>query len=56
MAVAEVGGLGRIEHIVVLMLENRSSDHMLGYLSLDGGRAEIDGLRPGMANDLGARR
>jgi phospholipase C len=25
-------GLGAIEHIVVLMLENRSFDHMLGYL------------------------
>jgi phospholipase C len=26
------GGLAGIEHIVVLMLENRSFDHMLGYL------------------------
>jgi phospholipase C len=38
-----------VEHIVVLMLENRSFDHMLGYLSLPadrggGGRDEIDGL------------
>ena len=56
MAVAESNGLERIEHIVVLMLENRSFDHMLGYLSLEGGRTEIDGLRPGMANDLGGRR
>jgi phospholipase C len=28
--------LMRIEHIVVLQLENRSFDHMLGYLALDG--------------------
>jgi phospholipase C len=42
--------LDRIEHIVVLMLENRSFDHMLGYLSLEGGRDDIDGLRAGMAN------
>ena len=25
--------LQRIEHIVILMLENRSFDHMLGFLS-----------------------
>src|SRR5882724_5666969 len=28
-------GLAAIEHIVVLMLENRSLDHMLGYLYQD---------------------
>lgn len=28
--------LQRIEHIVVLQLENRSFDHMLGYLALEG--------------------
>jgi phospholipase C len=43
-------GLGHIEHIVVLMLENRSFDHMLGYLSLKGGRRDVDGLKPGMSN------
>jgi phospholipase C len=48
--VAEIGGLDRIEHIVVLMLENRSFDHMLGYQSLEEDRDEVDGLRPGMAN------
>ncbi len=42
--------LGDIDHIVVLMLENRSFDHMLGYLSLPvdaggRGRIEVDGLR-----------
>ncbi len=26
--------LSQVEHIVVVMLENRSFDHMLGYLSL----------------------
>jgi phospholipase C len=41
--------LAGIEHIVVLMLENRSFDHMLGYLSLPPeqggkGRSDIDGL------------
>lgn len=41
--------LQEIEHIVVLMLENRSFDHMLGYLSLPEsaggrGRSDIDGL------------
>jgi phospholipase C len=42
--------LERIEHIVVLMLENRSFDHMLGYLSLEKGRADIEGLTPGLQN------
>ena len=42
--------LARIDHIVVLMMENRSFDHMLGYLSLEAGRGDIDGLRAGHAN------
>src|SRR6185312_14845047 len=42
--------LNPIEHVVVVMLENRSFDHMLGYLSLPpalGGRErrDVDGLR-----------
>jgi phospholipase C len=37
--------LSEIEHIVVLMLENRSFDHMLGHLSLNG-RDDVDGLPP----------
>jgi phospholipase C len=45
--------LDQIEHIVVLMLENRSFDHMLGYLSLEGGRTDVDGLKPGMSNTAG---
>ena len=28
--------LQKIDHIVVLMMENRSFDQMLGYLALDG--------------------
>jgi phospholipase C len=40
--------LHKIEHIVVLMMENRSFDHMLGFLHIDEGRDDIDGLRPGL--------
>ncbi len=35
--------LQQIKHIVVLMMENRSFDMMLGHLSLDG-MADVDGL------------
>ena len=35
----------RIEHVIVLMLENRSFDHMLGYL--DHPDKKLDGLRFG---------
>jgi phospholipase C len=47
--------LDGIEHIVVVMLENRSFDHMLGYLSLpaaQGGRdrADVDGLKGPQTN------
>jgi phospholipase C len=45
-----VRALGQVDHIVVLMMENRSFDHMLGYLRLSGRRPELDGLLPGMAN------
>ena len=46
---AAVERLQAIDHIVVLMLENRSFDHMLGYLSLPpelggAGRRDVDGL------------
>ncbi len=42
--------LAAVEHIVVVMMENRSFDHMLGYLSLPAtlggrGRTDVDGLR-----------
>jgi phospholipase C len=44
------GNLANIDHIVVLMMENRSFDHMLGYLSLPvakggAGRTDVDGLK-----------
>src|SRR3954453_16596173 len=45
-----VEALGRIEHIVVLMQENRSFDQMLGYLRLSGRRPALEGLEGGMAN------
>ena len=48
--------LERVDHIVVLMMENRSFDHMLGYLSLEGGRSDVDGLRAGLANEHQGRR
>ncbi len=43
------GTLSHIDHIVVLTMENRSFDHMLGYLSLPAaqggaGRTDVDGL------------
>lgn len=44
------GELGKIDHIVVMMMENRSFDHMLGYLSLEGGRADVNGLAAQMSN------
>jgi phospholipase C len=36
-------GLSSISHIVVLMLENRSFDHMLGYLYADSGNVSASG-------------
>jgi phospholipase C len=44
--------LNQIETIVIVMMENRSFDHLLGYLSLPdwGGRTDVDGLTPGMKN------
>jgi phospholipase C len=47
---AAAKSLDQIDHIVVLMMENRSFDHMLGYLRLSGRRPELDGLQAGMAN------
>jgi phospholipase C len=40
--------LAKINHLVVLMMENRSFDHMLGYLKADGVVPEVDGLDPGV--------
>jgi len=50
-----VTNLEKVDHIVVLMLENRSFDHMLGYLSLEGGRGDVDGLRGEFANEHDGR-
>jgi phospholipase C len=38
-----VAGLAEIDHVVVLMLENRSMDHMLGYLYADSGNVSPAG-------------
>jgi phospholipase C len=45
--------LEKIEHIVILMMENRSFDQMLGYLALEG--HPVNGLRKGMTNSWGGR-
>jgi len=37
------GGLASVEHVVVLMLENRSFDHMLGFLYADAGNVSPSG-------------
>lgn len=41
--------LQRVDHLVFLMMENRSFDHMLGYLSHPNhaGRGDVDGLDGG---------
>jgi phosphoesterase family protein len=42
----DLGPLAQIDHIVVLMQENRSFDHLLGYLSKLKIKPEVDGLLP----------
>jgi phospholipase C len=42
----------RVDHIVVLMMENRSFDHMLGYLSLEKSRDDVDGLQASHSNPV----
>jgi phospholipase C len=42
--------LDSIKHIVVLMMENRSFDHMLGYLGLPGGVEGVNGLQNAQPN------
>ena len=39
-----------IDTLVILQMENRSFDHVFGSLSLLEGRADVDGLAPGMSN------
>jgi phospholipase C len=46
---AAAANLEKVDNVVVLMLENRSFDHMLGYLTL-GGRTDIDGLKGSESN------
>jgi phospholipase C len=48
--------LGKIDHIVVLMMENRSFDHLLGYLRLDDVLPGVDGLTGQESNDHGGTR
>jgi phospholipase C len=43
--------LQSIDHIVVLMMENRSFDQMLGYLK-SAGMSDVDGLEPGGDRDV----
>jgi phospholipase C len=50
-----VNPLDRIDHVVVLMMENRSFDHMLGYLKLTGANPDVDGLTGTERNDLDGR-
>lgn len=42
--------LAQIKHIVVLMMENRSFDQMLGYLGLPGGIEGLDGIQNAQPN------
>jgi phospholipase C len=46
----DLNRLMQIKHIVVLMMENRSFDHLLGYLGLDGGIPGLEGLQNAQPN------
>jgi phospholipase C len=45
-----LSNLNKIKHIIVLMLENRSFDHMLGYQKLRG--RPVNGLSPRYVQQL----
>jgi phospholipase C len=47
--------LQKIDKIVVLMMENRSFDHMLGYLRLEENRKDVEGLTAGLSNSDGQK-
>src|ERR1019366_7976879 len=48
-----MANLDQFDTIIVVMMENRSFDHLLGYLSLPPyNRTEVDGLKPEMKNTL----
>ena len=42
-AYIEAGVPRGVDHVVVLMMENRSFDHMLGFLTIEQGRDDIEG-------------
>lgn len=42
----------QIEHIIVLMLENRSFDHMLGYLKSNDQQQRIEGVQDTFSNPI----
>jgi len=45
-----MNGIEKIQHLIILMMENRSFDHYLGSLSLPTeGRDDIEGLREPLA-------
>lgn len=46
---SSLNNLDKIDNIVVLMMENRSFDHMLGYLTVNGNTA-IDGITGNESN------
>src|SRR5947209_5875461 len=37
--------LHRLDTIIIVIMENRSFDHMLGYLSRSGGRTDVNGIK-----------
>ena len=39
-----------IDHVVFVMMENRSFDHLFGSLTLEEGRTDVDGLTAAMQN------
>jgi phospholipase C len=48
--------LSKIDYLVVLMLENRSFDHMLGYLKMEKKRKDILGLTGNESNSYNAEK
>jgi phospholipase C len=52
---AAADNLSKIDKIVILLMENRSFDHMLGYLKLEEDRSDVDGLTSGMSNSDGQK-
>lgn len=50
-----VDNLQKIDKIVVLIMENRSFDHMLGYLRLEENRNDVEGLTPDLSNSDGQK-